>query len=138
MTAKILVSFGSLCTAAFGVWHFFVPDQWDWYAYISPQGTRKLVLAVRAINVFFSLSLVLIGIANPAHHVFFARAFPACGHVCTIQLIVGGTVRFSRSLAPQGSANPSLQYGMLVSFLAIFSCFLVSLLLTVFGKTPVA
>jgi hypothetical protein len=136
MTVKILVSFGSLCTAAFGVWHFFVPEQWDWYAYIAPQAT-ELVLAVRAINVFFSLSLVLIGIANLLIVIFSSARFPLA-----VMLALSGILWAVRCVFqivwPQGSANPSLQYGMLAAFLAIFLCFLVSLLLTVFGKSPVA
>jgi hypothetical protein len=37
--------------------------QWNWYSCIDARATG-LVVAVRAINVFFSLSLVLFGILN--------------------------------------------------------------------------
>lgn len=61
--AKIFVTFGSSASIAFGVWHFFVPRAWNWYSYIDPNAT-ELIVAVRSINVFFSLSLVLFGLLN--------------------------------------------------------------------------
>ena len=60
---KILVMIGSSASIGFGVWHFFVPKVWNWYSYIEVNAT-ELVAAVRAINAFFSLSLVLFGIVN--------------------------------------------------------------------------
>lgn len=42
---------------------FFVPGIWEWYAHMDP-AAPELVIAVRAINVFFSLLLVLLGVAN--------------------------------------------------------------------------
>ena len=56
---KILVLFGNIASIGFGVWHFFVPRLWNWYAYIDIRAT-ELVVAVRAINIFFSLALVLL------------------------------------------------------------------------------
>jgi hypothetical protein len=55
---KILVVVGSSASIGFGIWHFFVPYAWKWYSYIDPKAT-ELIVVVRAINVFFSLSLVL-------------------------------------------------------------------------------
>jgi hypothetical protein len=55
---KLLMSFGSAMSIGFGLWHFLVPRVWNWYSYIYESAT-ELVLAVRAIKVFFSLSLVL-------------------------------------------------------------------------------
>jgi hypothetical protein len=52
---KILVTLGSSASTGFGIWHFFVPKAWNWYSYIDIAAT-ELILAVRAINVFFSLS----------------------------------------------------------------------------------
>jgi len=49
---KILVIVSSLASIGFGIWHFFVPSIWNWYTYINQQAT-ELILAVRAINVFF-------------------------------------------------------------------------------------
>jgi hypothetical protein len=61
LLAKILVTIGSTASIGFGIWHFSVPKVWKWYSYIDPTAT-ELIVAVRAINVFFSLSLVLFGI----------------------------------------------------------------------------
>ncbi|MEI7616954.1 MAG: hypothetical protein WCJ54_09635, partial [Actinomycetota bacterium] len=63
LLVKILVTIGSIASISFGVWHFFVPKAWKWYSYIDINAT-ELVAAVRAINVFFSLSLVLFGLLN--------------------------------------------------------------------------
>lgn len=37
----------------------FFPGMWKWYSYIDPNAT-ELIAAIRAINMFFSLSLVFI------------------------------------------------------------------------------
>jgi len=63
LLVKIFVIFGSSASIGFGIWHFFVPRAWNWYSYIDSNAT-ELVAAVRAINAFFSLSLVLFGIVN--------------------------------------------------------------------------
>ena len=60
---KILVGIGSSASIGFGIWHFFVPGLWKWYSYITPSAT-ELIVAIRATNAFFSLSLVLFGIIN--------------------------------------------------------------------------
>lgn len=60
---KVLVTVGSSASIGFGIWHFFVPKVWKWYSYIESNAT-ELVAAVRAINTFFSLSLVLFGLIN--------------------------------------------------------------------------
>jgi hypothetical protein len=63
LLTRILVILGSSASIGFGIWHFFVPKAWDWYSYMDIKAT-ELVIAVRAINVFFSLSLVLFGMVN--------------------------------------------------------------------------
>ena len=63
LLVKILVMIGSSASIGFGIWHFFVPTVWKWYSYIDANAT-ELVAAIRAINAFFSLSLVLFGIVN--------------------------------------------------------------------------
>ena len=63
LRVKILVLSGSFASIGFGIWHFFVPEIWKWYSYIDVNAT-ELVAAVRAINVFFSLALVLFGVVN--------------------------------------------------------------------------
>ena len=63
LLVKVLVTIGSSASIGFGIWHFFVPKAWKWYSYIDINA-KELVVAVRAINVFFSLSLLLFGIIN--------------------------------------------------------------------------
>jgi len=58
---KLLVIFGSVVSVGFGLWHLFVPELWKWYSYID-SNAKELIIAIRAINVFFSLSLILFGI----------------------------------------------------------------------------
>lgn len=135
MLVKALVSFGSICTAAFGVWHFFVPAQWNWYSYIAPEAT-ELVLAVRAINVFFSLSLVLFGAANLLFVHFSPARFPLIAMLALTNILWAVRCVF-QIIYPQGSTNPMLQYGMLSAFILIFLCFFVSLMITV-TKNPVS
>lgn len=53
MPAKILVTVAGLVTMGFGIWHFFIPKVWNWYSYIDA-AAPELIIAVRAINVFFS------------------------------------------------------------------------------------
>jgi hypothetical protein len=50
---KVFVTIASTASIGFGVWHFFVPSIWKWYSYIDGRAT-ELIVAVRAINVFFS------------------------------------------------------------------------------------
>jgi hypothetical protein len=60
MLPAILVTVGSAITIGFGVWHLFVPIIWNWYSYF-PAEAHELTVAVRAINIFFSVSLVMFG-----------------------------------------------------------------------------
>lgn len=129
---KILVSIGSICTAAFGVWHFFVPKQWGWYSYICAQAT-ELVLAIRAINVFFSLSLVLLGVANLLFIHFSQNRF-SLAVMLSVSTILWAVRCIFQIIYPQGSAIPLLQYGMLSAFILIFICFFASLLLVLLKK----
>ena len=63
LLVKYLVVIGSSISICFGIWHFFVPQVWKWYSYIDGNAT-ELVAAIRAINAFFSLLLVLFGTVN--------------------------------------------------------------------------
>ena len=63
LLVKIFLIIGSVASIGFGMWHFFVPKVWNWYSYVDPNAT-ELIVAVRAINVFFSLALVLFGVIN--------------------------------------------------------------------------
>lgn len=129
---KVLVSLGSICMVVFGVWHFFVPAQWDWYSYISPQAP-ELVLAIHAINVFFSLCLVLIGIANILFIYFSPTRFSLVVMLAITNILWAVRCIF-QIVYPQGSYSPSLQYGMLSAFILIFACFLISLFFVLFKK----
>ena len=131
---KILVTFGSLTSIGFGVWHFFVPKAWKWYSYMDPAAT-ELAVAVRAINVFFSLSLVLFGLMNILF-IFGGRA----NRYAVIVLLAATCVLWLTRLVfqiitPQGSINPALQYGMLAAFAIVTLCYLFSLGLVLFQKT---
>ncbi len=125
---KVMVGFASIASIAFGVWHFFVPGVWKWYSYIDPNAT-ELIVAVRAINVFFSLSLVLFGILNILF-IFGSNA----NRFSIIALLVATCVLWLTRLIfqliyPQGSLYPLLQYGMLSAFIIITLSYAISLCL---------
>jgi hypothetical protein len=125
---KILTSFGSILSIGFGVWHFFVPKIWNWYAYMDKSAT-ELVIAVRAINIFFSLSLVLLGITN----LLLVFKSPQDRFSLIVLLSVSTILWMTRSILqiiyPQGSHNPVLQYSMLFTFILVWACFVLSLFL---------
>ncbi len=116
---------------AFGVWHFTVPRAWKWYSYIDSEA-KELVLAVRAINLLFSLCLILIGIANL---IFLYGAFhqPSLVVILSLSTLLWGVRCVLQLIHPQGSLNPKLQYGMLITFIVVFLCFLISLLVLIFA-----
>lgn len=123
---KILVMVGSGASIGFGVWHFFVPKAWNWYSYMDARAT-ELILAVRAINVFFSLSLVLFGLLN----LLFVYGGQANRYSIIVMLAATCMLWLTRLVFqlvyPQGSINPILQYGMLAAFIIINLCYLISL-----------
>jgi hypothetical protein len=130
---KVLVTVGSTVSVGFGVWHFFVPTWWKWASYIDPSAT-ELVLAVRAINAFFSLSLVLFGVVNvllvwgKRSNRYSIVVFLAATCVLWMTRLVFQLVY------PQGSANPVLQHGMLAAFTVVFLCYAISLFIVASGK----
>ncbi len=128
LLVKILVIVGSSASIGFGVWHFFVPALWNWYSYIDIDAT-ELVAAVRAINVFFSLSLVLFGIVN----VLFVCGDKSNRYSIIVMLAATCILWLTRVafqlIYPQGSINPVLQYGMLSAFIIVSLCYLISLYL---------
>ena len=129
LLSKILVSFGSLVSIGFGVWHFFVPRAWKWYSYMDPKAT-ELVAAVRALNVFFSLCLVLFGLMN----LLFVFGKP--NRFALIVLLAATCVLWITRVVmqivfPQGSINPALQYGMLSAFGVVLACYSITLVLLV-------
>ena len=128
-----MVSFGSLASIAFGIWHFFVPKAWKWYSYMDSKAT-ELVVAVRAVNVFFSLSLVLFGLINILL-ILGNRANRYSLLVVLAATCILWLTRFVfQIIFPQGSMNPWLQYGMLAAFAVILTCYFVSFLMQAIHK----
>jgi hypothetical protein len=130
LVAKVLVTIGSSASIGFGIWHFFVPKAWSWYSYIDINAT-ELVLAVRAVNVFFSLSLVLFGIVN----LLFIYGNKSNSYSIIVMLAATCIMWVTRSafqlIYPQGSISPVLQYGMLSAFIIVSLCYMVSLVIMV-------
>ena len=127
---KILVTIGSVSSVGFGVWHFFVPKLWNWYAYIDSSAT-ELTIAVRAINVFFSLSLVLFGALN----ILMVYGGNANRYsvivILTATCILWLTRTTFQIVYPQGTLYAGLQYGMLSAFSMISLCYVLSLFLVI-------
>jgi hypothetical protein len=127
---KILVIVGSVSSIGFGIWHFFVPSMWNWYSYIDVNAT-ELVVAIRAINVFFSISLVLFGIVN----ILFIYGEQSNRYSITVMLAATCILWLTRVafqvIYPQGSVSPLLQYGMLSAFIILSLCYVVSLYIVV-------
>ena len=125
MLAIVLLTIGSTITICFGGWHFFVPVIWNWYSYF-PGDASELVVAVRAINIFFSISLIIFGAIML---VFIYRkpivAFYARSISISLSLLWGIRV-VSQLIWPQGSMTPALQYGMLSVFVLVFILFVSS------------
>ena len=126
LLVKILVMIGSSASIGFGIWHFFVPKVWKWYSYIESNAT-ELVAAVRAINAFFSLSLILFGLIN------IILVYGDRSNKFSIIVVLAATCVlwltrvFFQIIYPQGSLYPGLQYGMLAAFIIIFLCYTFSL-----------
>ena len=123
---KVLVIIGGSASIGFGVWHFFVPAVWKWYSYIDSNAT-ELVAAVRAINAFFSLSLVLFGIVN----ILFVYGGKSNRYSIVVMLaatcILWVTRLVFQIIYPQGSMSPVLQYGMLSAFIIVSLCYIISM-----------
>jgi hypothetical protein len=133
---RFLVMIGSTASIGFGVWHFFVPQAWKWYSYIDINAT-ELVAAVRAINAFFSLSLVLFGVVN----ILLIYGDKSNRYSIIVMLTATCILWLTRVafqvIYPQGSLYLGLQYGMLSAFVIVTLCYLISLLSILFQKIPV-
>ena len=131
LLVKILVMIGSCASIGFGVWHFFVPTVWKWYSYMDVNAT-ELVAAVRAINAFFSLSLVLFGVVN----ILLVYGDKSNRYSIIVMLAATCVLWITRVtfqvIYPQGSLYPGLQYGMLSAFVIVTLCYLIALLTVVF------
>ena len=128
---KILVMLGSCASIGFGVWHFLVPTVWKWYSYVDVNAT-ELVAAVRAINAFFSLSLVLFGVVN----ILLVYGDKSNRYSIIVMLAATCVLWITRIIFqviyPQGSLYPGIQYGTLSAFMIVALCYLISLLIVVF------
>jgi len=124
--ATILTILGSIISIAFGLWHFFVPSIWNWYSYIDKTAT-ELVLAVRAINIFFSLLLVLLGLANILIITRKLQNRFSTIVILSISTILWMTRVILQIIYPQGSQNIIIEYSMLLTFILVWSCFTLSL-----------
>jgi hypothetical protein len=122
MMRKGFITIGSIISIGFGIWHFFIPSVWNWYSYIDPLAT-ELIIAIRAINIFFSLLLVLLGIANII--VVFRVRYDRFTYLVliSISVILWATRVLLQIIHPQSSQNPILQYCMLSIFIFVLSCY---------------
>jgi hypothetical protein len=136
LLVKVLVIIGSSASIGFGIWHFFVPAAWKWYSYIDINAT-ELAAAVRAINAFFSLSLILFGIVN----ILLIYGDKSNRYSIIVMLAATCILWLTRVsfqvIYPQGSLYPGLQYGMLSAFVIVALCYLFSLLSMLLPKIPV-
>ena len=133
LLTRILVTLGSAASIGFGIWHFFVPKMWNWYSYMDASAT-ELVLAVRAINVFFSLSLVLFGLMN------LLMAYGQRANRYSVLVVLGATCILwvarvvMQLVSPQGSMSPALQYGMLGAFVVVLGCYAAAFAMALLDK----
>ena len=136
LLVRVLVIIGSSASIGFGVWHFFVPKAWKWYSYIDVNAT-ELVAAVRAINAFFSLSLVLFGIVN----ILLIYGDRSNRYSIIVMLAATCILWLTRLvfqlIYPQGSLYPGLQYRMLSAFIIINLCYMISLYIMASQKIAV-
>jgi hypothetical protein len=128
---KLFITIGSSVSIGFGIWHFFVPKAWNWYSYIDLNAT-ELVVAIRAINVFFSLSLVLFGFVN----ILLVSGDKSNRYSIMVMLAATSILWLARvclqAIYPQGSLVPGLQYGMLSAFMIVSLCYVIPLLIMLF------
>ncbi len=129
---KVLITIGSLISMGFGIWHFFVPTLWNWYSYIDSAAT-ELILAIKAINIFFSLCLFLFGLINVlliyGEKVSKYSLIIVVGATCILWLVRV----IVQIIFPQGSMNVFLQYGMLATFIVVLLSYIISLVLIIKG-----
>jgi len=133
-TISILIISGSIISIGFGIWHFFVPGIWNWYSYIDQKAT-ELVLAIRAINFFFSLLLVLLGIANVIFVCVKSIDKIARITLFSISSFLWASRIVMQIIYPQGSQNPILQNSMFSVFVLTFLCFSIALLYLITNKS---
>lgn len=135
LLTSVPVVLGSCASIGFGIWHLFVPRMWKWYSYIDIDAT-ELVAAIRAINAFFSLSLILFGVVN----ILLIYGDKSNRYSIIVMLAATCVLWMTRvafqAIYPQGSLYPGLQYGMLLAFVIVTLCYLVALISMWFQPTP--
>lgn len=95
----------------------------------------ELIIAIKAINIFFSLTLVLFGSIN------LLLMLGNNSNRYSLIVVLGATcvLWFARVLLqifrPQGSVTPLLQYSMLASFIAVLFCFAIPLVAVLWDKS---
>lgn len=95
----------------------------------------ELIIAVKAINFFFSLNLVLFGSVN----LLLILGNNSNRYSLIVVLSATCVLWFARVLLqiihPQGSVKPILQYSMLASFIIVFLCFAIPLVVMLMNKS---
>jgi hypothetical protein len=134
MLIGILTTVASIVTIGFGIWHFFVPGIWRWFTYIDSKAT-ELVLAIRAINIFFSLSLVLTGLMNIVLIWSGESNRFSILIVLSVSIVIWLTRLILQIAYPQGSINPFIRYGMVLAFLLVTVLYISSFVLTLVQKS---
>ncbi|MBU1093232.1 MAG: hypothetical protein KKH01_02085 [Firmicutes bacterium] len=134
MNYKLSTYLGSALSICFGVWHFFIPTIFEWYSYMDTNA-QELVFAVRATNLFFSLIMVLLGTMN----IIIISSKHTSKHTITTILLVNIILWFTRVvaqiIAPQGTINFYMQYGMLIAFMMVLLFYVLAILL--YLKLPI-
>jgi hypothetical protein len=99
--------------------------------FVFPSNAPELTIAVRAINIFFSISLIVSGVLM----LLFTFRKPMDGFHArnmSVSLAVVWAVRVVvQIVSPQGTLSPLLQYGMLTAFILVFLLFACSSFLIV-------
>lgn len=123
---RLLITAPSLLTIGFGVWHFTVPSVWNWWAAIRPEAT-ELVLAVRAINILFSLLMALHGVVTIVIAIRRPVERFALGLLLAASVILWGCRVGLQMVYPQGTQIPGVAPAMLASFAAILTAYGIAL-----------
>jgi hypothetical protein len=111
----------------FGLWHFAVPDLYRWWSYV-PDAPQSLIQAVDATNFFFSFSLSLIGVTTIVMPLITDAAQPVSLYWRWASVGLWTARVVYQLVKPQGSHNPTLQWGMAAAFILTDALTIVSAL----------
>lgn len=123
---KILISIGIIIHLGFGIWHFFVPELYGWFDYMSTM-PLELTNGISATNFFLALSLVLLGLWTS---VVVVKQWDNKSSVTTSLSLMSILWIFRcayQIILPQGTMIPNLPSVLLVIFSATTLCFVVPL-----------